>query len=122
MHTDSSLQLLEALTVEFGKLLRQFRNLTCTEFATVELPGEAAARVRRKVAMQSKGPMASQADTETSNPVAPTLPPATIALHARAALRRTRELNLNIYKLHALGDYVRCIRMFGTTDSYSTQL
>jgi len=31
-------------------------------------------------------------------------------------------LNLFTYKLHALGDYVRTIRAFGTTDSYSTQI
>ena len=31
-------------------------------------------------------------------------------------------LNLNTYKFHALGDYVRNIRLFGTTDSYSTQV
>lgn len=29
--------------------------------------------------------------------------------------------NLLTYKLHSLGDYVRAIRWFGTTDSYSTQ-
>ena len=31
-------------------------------------------------------------------------------------------LNLFTYKFHALGDYVRTIRLFGGTDSYSTQL
>ena len=35
---------------------------------------------------------------------------------------RKKKLNLSIYKLHSLGDYVRTICMFGTTDSYSTQL
>ena len=30
--------------------------------------------------------------------------------------------NLLTYKFHALGDYVRTIHMFGTTDSFSTQL
>ena len=34
---------------------------------------------------------------------------------------RPKVLNLRTYKLHALGDYVVQIRMFGTTDSYSTQ-
>ena len=33
-----------------------------------------------------------------------------------------KKLNLNTYKFHALGDYVATIRLFGTTDSYSTQL
>lgn len=30
--------------------------------------------------------------------------------------------NLLTYKLHALGDYVQTVRLFGTTDSYSTQI
>ena len=30
--------------------------------------------------------------------------------------------NLSTYKLHALGDYVNTIRLFGTTDSYTTQI
>jgi len=46
MHTDSTLTLLEELTTEFGKLMRQFRDLTCSQFATIELPREAAARTR----------------------------------------------------------------------------
>jgi len=36
--------------------------------------------------------------------------------------RRPRLLNLQTYKLHALGDYAAHIRMYGTTDSYSTQV
>ena len=50
MQTEASLQLLENLTTEFGQLLRQFRDLTCTAFTTIELPREAAARERRKLA------------------------------------------------------------------------
>ena len=34
---------------------------------------------------------------------------------------KSKTLNLSTYKFHALGDYVRTIRLFGTTDSYSTQ-
>jgi len=36
--------------------------------------------------------------------------------------RRQKIFNLFTVKLHFLGDYVRHIRLFGTTDSYSTQL
>ena len=35
---------------------------------------------------------------------------------------RPKLFNLNTYKLHALGDYVHTIHMFGTTDSYTTQI
>ena len=38
MHCDSTLLLLEELTTEFGQLIRQFRDLTCAQFKTVELP------------------------------------------------------------------------------------
>ena len=86
MHTDSTLQLLEAVTREFGYLMRQFRDKTSDEFNTVELPRETSAR---------KG------GTHSS---------------------KKKKLNLNTYKFHALGDYVATIRLFGTTDSYSTQV
>jgi hypothetical protein len=33
-----------------------------------------------------------------------------------------KTLNLNTYKFHALGDYTRMIRRYGTTDSYSTEV
>jgi hypothetical protein len=35
--------------------------------------------------------------------------------------RLPKTLNLNTYKLHALGDYTATIRKYGTTDSYSTE-
>lgn len=54
MHTGQSLDLLEALTIEFGKLMRQFRDVTCSQFATMELPRETAARKRRE-AQKQKG-------------------------------------------------------------------
>jgi len=102
MHTDSSLDLLEKLTTEFGQLMRQFRDLTCTEFTTMELPKEAAARARRT--QQQVG------HTGTAQPTEP------------AQQRRTKCLNLSTIKFHFLGDYVAWIRRMGTTDSYSTQL
>ena len=36
--------------------------------------------------------------------------------------RMPKTLNLNTYKWHAIGDVVPSIRLFGTTDSYSTQI
>jgi hypothetical protein len=86
LHTDPTLDLLEAVTKEFGHLMRQFRDKTSGEFNTVELPHGADAR---------KGGSHSS---------------------------KKKTLNLNTYKFHALGDYVATIRLFGTTDSYSTML
>jgi len=101
MHTDTSLDLLEKLTTEFGQLMRQFRDFTCSEFITTELLREAAARARRT--KQQTGPS--------------TIPPA-----EPAQQRRVKHLNLFTIKFHFLGDYVAWIRRMGTTDSYSTQL
>lgn len=36
--------------------------------------------------------------------------------------RKKKTMNLNTYKVHALGDYVDTIRRLGTSDSYSTEL
>ena len=36
--------------------------------------------------------------------------------------RLPKTLNLNTYKFHALGDYTRMIRRYGTTDSYTTEV
>ena len=36
--------------------------------------------------------------------------------------RRLKTLNLNTYKFHSLGDYASTIRMYGTTDSYTTEV
>lgn len=44
LHTDSTLNLLEAVTKELGYLMRQFRDKTSDEFHTVELPRGANAR------------------------------------------------------------------------------
>ena len=41
---------------------------------------------------------------------------------ARTYGARPRTFNLLTYKLHALGDYAGSIRLFGTTDSYTTQI
>ena len=35
--------------------------------------------------------------------------------------RKTRQLNLDSYKLHSLGGYAKAIRQYGTTDNYNTQ-
>jgi hypothetical protein len=68
----------------------------------VELPKEAAARGRR---------MTGQKGTAAKPPAVPKTP----------GPSRKKTLNLETYKLHAMGDYVNTIRAYGTVDSYSTQ-
>ena len=97
VHSESTLDHLESQTKVLGQQMRAFRDATKGEFNTVELPGETAARRRRSLAV------GSDTATKQQGP-------------------RKKTLNLQTYKFHALGDYVRSIRLFGTVDSYSTQL
>jgi hypothetical protein len=140
-HTEGTLTLLETLTVQFGKLIRQFRDLSCSEFNTFELPREADARRRRLAAEVQTNPTSTSSSTpanpeRTAMPTNPIDQPAVVesatasdpplSLPAVAAGtsggRKPRTLNLFTVKFHFLGDYVQHIRLFGTTDSYSTQL
>ena len=93
LHTEDSLKLLELSLKQLTKQLQQFVKVTCAAFETKELPVEAAARRRREI-------------TQAKNPNSPC----------------PKSFNLLTYKFHALGDYVQTIRLFRTTDSYSTQI
>ena len=48
------------------------------------------------------------------------LPRGADARNGRPSSSKKKKLNLNTYKFHALADYVSTIKLFGTTDSYST--
>ena len=93
LHTEDSLELLELSLKQLTTQLRQFVKVTCAAFETKELPVEAAAWRRRE-------------KTQVKNLNGP----------------RPKSFNLLTYKFHALGDYVQTIRLFGTTDSYTTQI
>jgi hypothetical protein len=43
LHTDTTLEHLRRLTKEFGSLMCQFRDQTCSQFGTIELSREVAA-------------------------------------------------------------------------------
>ncbi|KAF9455458.1 hypothetical protein BDZ94DRAFT_1278112, partial [Collybia nuda] len=99
-------------TTALGQALRRFANITCKVFDTKELPREEAARGRRKVAVaarKGKGKEKAPADSAGRKPK-----------KKDGQLRKL--FNLCTYKLHALGDYVKSIRLYGTTDNYSTQV
>lgn len=116
MQTDPTLEHLRRLTPEIERLMREFKNTTCTEFDPFELLREAAARGRRE--QRAANARAAVAGASVSNTV-PTSP--TPAAAAKSS-KKPKTLNLNIYKWHALGDYVPTIMLFGPTDPYSTQL
>ncbi|KAJ7481274.1 hypothetical protein B0H11DRAFT_1724177, partial [Mycena galericulata] len=114
MHTDPTLEHLRRLTPEIGRLMREFKNTTCKEYETFELPRETAARVRREQRT------AAARATADSTPAPPTDPH--IGNSSTPRSKKAKTLNLNTYKWHALGDYVPTIQLFGPTDAYSTQL
>lgn len=103
IHTDDTLHIMETTTKELGNCIRSFASETCPSFTTKELPREAEARMRRQ-AQQSRG-----------------RPTHSRGIASRTQARQPKGLNLQTYKLHALVDYPAHIKMYGTTDSYSTQ-
>ena len=100
LHTETTLQHLERLTTELGQLMRKFRDITQSRFATFELQKETGARKRRQ--KSGKGKEKAAAGNNSGH--------------------KPKILNLFTYKWHALGDYVRTIRLFGGTDGFSTQV
>jgi len=103
LHTETTLNDLDNATTTLGRHLRKFVHKTCSSFSTKELPGEEAARGRRKAAKVAATSSSSTQSTASSG-------------------AKTKKFNLSTYKLHALGDYVKTIHLFGTTDSYTTQV
>jgi hypothetical protein len=100
MHTDETLCVMDSVTQSLGDAIRSFVADTCPAFDSKELKGEAEGRRRREARARSRHEGRST---------------------ATVSARKSKTLNLRTYKLHALGDYTTSIRMYGTTDSYSTQ-
>jgi hypothetical protein len=99
VHTDTSLKLLDTATTALGNALRYFVQVTCPNFNTFETTTEYAKRQRQQAAATS-----SALNT------------------APSTTRQRRTLSLKTIKLHFLGDYVSCIKMFGATDNYNSAL
>ena len=100
MHTDLTLKILEEVTISLGDLFRQFDRTTCAAYKTLELPREFEARKRR----EGEGKNSAKSTSE------------------QGTTRRRRTFNMATYKFHALADYPDMIRLYGTCDSYSTEL
>lgn len=99
IHSDSTLNFLGQTFKKLSQMLRKFRCDTCATFETMELPKEKAARQRR---------LAQRSESNTTS--------------AESSGTRTKKFNLATYKFHAMGDYVNTIKLFGTTDSFTTQM
>lgn len=99
-HTSVTVRELQTSTTRLGKRLRHFVKTIGPSYDTRDLPKEIEARVRTH-ARKKKG----SAD-----------------LGAADTAPRKRELNMQTFKLHAIGHYPDCIEGYGTTDNYSTQI
>lgn len=121
MHTDLTLGWLHECTASLGTQLRRFQSYTCSFFDTRELPSEEAARRRKakKAAPSTKPSRKEKIPTGETNQG----PPSNVDSEPKTlkAPPKKKLFNLVMIKLHALGDYVNTIKLFGTSDSYSTQ-
>ena len=104
IHTETTLNHFDNSTTRLGKILRKFYRDVCSKFRTFDLPQESAARSRRQRQWAGKGK--GKENDPGSGSSAP----------------KQRTFNMSTYKLHALGDYVKSIWLFGTTDNYTTQV
>ncbi|KAG2741798.1 hypothetical protein P692DRAFT_201726206, partial [Suillus brevipes Sb2] len=104
MHSDLTLDILDAMTTDIGNQLRNFKVNVCSAFDAKELDREVSARSRRLAKEAIRQTQAGKKNKSATN-----------------GLPNDVSFNLRTYKIHALGDYVSCIRRFGTTDSYSTE-
>ncbi|KAG2028759.1 hypothetical protein BDR03DRAFT_882737 [Suillus americanus] len=100
MHSKTTLSILDVRFKKLSHQLRKFRNSTCAAFVTVKLPKEKTAH-ECNAAHQHSG---------SNNP------------NAGSGGRKTKKFNLNTYKFHAMGDYLQSIQLFGTVDSFTSQI
>lgn len=99
MHTEASLSLLNNASRQLSLTLWKFRDEITHAYHTFEFLRECVARQRRRRAEDAS----RSASGQSSRP-------------------KPKGLNLKTYKFHAIGDYIRTIMQFGTTDSYTTQI
>jgi hypothetical protein len=100
MHSETTISVFDETFKMLTRQLCKFCDFTCSAFTTMELPKEKAAR-EWKAAREGSG--SNNGDAGTGG-------------------RKAKKFNLYTYKFHAMGDYVRSIRLFGTTDSFTTQI
>ncbi|KAH9167309.1 hypothetical protein EDB89DRAFT_2075020 [Lactarius sanguifluus] len=100
LHTDTMLEMFEAVGASLCQALRYFATVTCPRYTTKELQREANARAtrQREKASRNEGPEKSQKRTA-----------------------KAKKFNMSTFKIHCIPDYMPAIRKYGTTDSYSTQ-
>jgi hypothetical protein len=105
MHTETTLHHFDNSTTQLGGLFWKFQRDVCSKFHTYDLPHEMATCTRQQ-RLRVVNRMGKQ-----------------IADGASSDGNSTKQWSFNMltYKMHSLGDYVKSIWLYGTTDNYSTQ-
>jgi hypothetical protein len=103
LHTDSTLAALRSITKTLGSRLRQFEKHIAPSYNTYELNKETAARNRAQM-RKNQGKVTTNDSGKSSTS------------------KHLKTFTLYTSKLHGIGDYPKSIRLFGTTDSDSTQI
>jgi hypothetical protein len=116
LHTETTVQDLENSTARLGDLLRDFQKKVCPEYDTYDLPTEEAARSRRR-ARKSTVPPSTHVYADSGCEEDEQMQ----KKQKKKVKRKTRQFNLDTYKLHSLGGYAKAIRQYGTTDNYNSQ-
>jgi len=116
LHTETTVQDLENSTARLGDILRDFQKTVCIKYDTYDLPTEEAARSRRRT-RKAAAPPPTHVHTDSG----PDEDEEMEKKGKKKAKRKTRQFNLDSYKLHSLGGYAKAIRLYGTTDNYNSQ-
>ena len=103
IHTNKTLNLLEAAMATLTNTMRHFLRETCEAITTWELKKEVAACGQCKAALAVKGDSCAAKGKATT-------------------VARLKKLNLATYKYHSLANYAETIQRFRPTDNYNTQI
>lgn len=116
MHSGLTLEIMDKATSMLGQQFREFKATVCAAYQTRELHKEVEARARRHAKKAGKQ-TAGRKGKESCN----------LEKQVQESVRSTQNVhqmkvfNFQMYKFHALGDYISTIRRYGTSDLYSTE-
>ncbi|KAG9079804.1 hypothetical protein FRC06_007449 [Ceratobasidium sp. 370] len=101
VHTATTIDMLRTQTTILARRLRHFEANIAPRYTVVETDREHELRKQQE----------TRRALATGN-----------VAQSTESRKRSVKYNLTAYKLHAVGDYPDAIKLFGTTDSYSTQI
>ncbi|KAG2067451.1 hypothetical protein BDR04DRAFT_1120444 [Suillus decipiens] len=118
MHSDLTLDIMDQVTTMLGSQFCTFNVQVCSVYDTHKLQQEVEA-CKQHFAKQAAKYYALQKGKQTAHAVLQGT--RCEEDHTATNLYHTKLFNFQMYKFHAVGDYVSTIRQYGTCDSYSTE-